>query len=50
MLQVSMEEMIGQAGFVELCRKPRLVETVRAGITEGGIRLRLPNIDRGGAP
>ena len=43
MLQGSIREMIGQGGFIERRGKPRLVETVRCGVTEEGIRLRMPN-------
>ena len=49
MLQGSMREMIGQGGFIERRGKPRLVETVRGGVTEEGIRLRMPNAVRDGA-
>lgn len=44
-----MREMIGQGSFLELRGKPRLVRTVRGGVTEGGIRLRLTNAVRDGA-
>jgi hypothetical protein len=50
MLQGSMREVIEQGGFVELRGTPRLVEAVGGDVTEVGIRLRLPDIVRGGAP
>jgi hypothetical protein len=50
MLQGSMREMIGHGGFVELRGKPRLMQTVRDGATEVGVRLRLPDIVRDSAP
>jgi hypothetical protein len=49
MLQGSMRGMIGQGGVVERRGKPRLMQTVRGGATEVGLRLRLPDIVRDGA-